>query len=225
MWTYTLLPQILNMSLTAGIVIVLVLLSPATGRRLINGSPLAFGEGDIKGRIKNVMNFKKPDPWVTAVSIVLVAALSVGFAANKASSNDIANSTQAPEVTTTQVVLYNYSGNAAKPLGESLLRYEPESEYRIPDIVAMQIFYPEGTVKLSLYCQSITGNPILLRSVDFTVENSNERKKPDIRNPDIFVWKVAIDFPYGFSGTIWAEAIDSDGKKFPSDVCKANSIL
>ncbi|MCQ1530701.1 M56 family metallopeptidase [Lutispora saccharofermentans] len=59
------------------------LLSLATGRRLINGSPLAFGEGNIKGRIKNVMNFKKPDAWVTAVSIVLVAALSVGFAANK----------------------------------------------------------------------------------------------------------------------------------------------
>lgn len=61
------------------------LLSMATGRRLINGSPLAFGEGNIKGRIKNVMNFKKPATWVIAVSVLLVAALSIGFAANKAS--------------------------------------------------------------------------------------------------------------------------------------------
>lgn len=60
------------------------LLSLATGRRLINGSPLAFGEGNIKGRIKNVMNFKKPEAWVIAVSVVLVATLTVGFAVNQA---------------------------------------------------------------------------------------------------------------------------------------------
>jgi len=58
------------------------LLSQATGRRLINGSPLAFGEGNIKERIKNVMNFKKPAAWVVAVSVLLVAALSIGFALN-----------------------------------------------------------------------------------------------------------------------------------------------
>ncbi len=62
------------------------LLSLATGRRLINGSPLAFGEGNIKERIKNVMNFKKPATWIIAVSLVLVAALSVGLAANRANS-------------------------------------------------------------------------------------------------------------------------------------------
>ncbi|NMA25848.1 MAG: hypothetical protein GX936_09315 [Clostridiales bacterium] len=60
------------------------LLSLAAGRRLINGSPLAFGEGNIKGRIKNIMNFKKPAAWVIVISILLVAALSIAFAANGA---------------------------------------------------------------------------------------------------------------------------------------------
>lgn len=64
------------------------LLSLATGRRLINGSPLAFGEGNIKGRIKNVMNFKKPAAWVIVASIVFVAALSIGFAANRATPDN-----------------------------------------------------------------------------------------------------------------------------------------
>lgn len=52
------------------------LLSLATGQRLVNGSPLAFGEGSIKGRIKNVMSFKKPEFWVLIVTaaVVLVAA-------------------------------------------------------------------------------------------------------------------------------------------------------
>jgi beta-lactamase regulating signal transducer with metallopeptidase domain len=58
------------------------LLSLATGRRLINGGPLAFGEGDIKGRITNVMNFKKPAAWIIAVAVMLVVALSIGLAAN-----------------------------------------------------------------------------------------------------------------------------------------------
>ncbi len=64
------------------------LLSLATGRRLINGSPLAFGEGNIKGRIKNVMSFKEPAAWVIVISAVLVAALSIAFAANKASDEE-----------------------------------------------------------------------------------------------------------------------------------------
>ena len=36
------------------------LLSLATGRYILNGSPLAFGEGNVRGRIKNVLNYKKP---------------------------------------------------------------------------------------------------------------------------------------------------------------------
>jgi hypothetical protein len=35
------------------------LLSLATGRKKIAGIPLAFGEGDTKSRIKNVLNYKK----------------------------------------------------------------------------------------------------------------------------------------------------------------------
>lgn len=60
------------------------LLSLATGRRLISGSPLAFGEDTIKGRIKNIMNFKKPAVWVTVVLVLLVSALSIGFAVDQA---------------------------------------------------------------------------------------------------------------------------------------------
>lgn len=36
------------------------LLTLATGRPIIGGSPLAFGEGDTKSRIKNILNYKSP---------------------------------------------------------------------------------------------------------------------------------------------------------------------
>ncbi len=58
------------------------LLSLATGRRIIGGSPLAFGEGNIKGRIKNVMNFKKPAFWIVAVAIAIVIVAGVGLLTN-----------------------------------------------------------------------------------------------------------------------------------------------
>jgi murein DD-endopeptidase MepM/ murein hydrolase activator NlpD len=61
----------------------LLLLSLATNRRIISGSPLAFGEGGIKQRIKNVLNFKKPSRVIIIAAVVLVAILSIGLAVSK----------------------------------------------------------------------------------------------------------------------------------------------
>ncbi|MEG1548780.1 MAG: DUF4825 domain-containing protein, partial [Clostridia bacterium] len=44
--------------------------------------PLAFGEGDTKSRIKNVLNYKKPAFWVIVVSVIAVVAIGVGLMAN-----------------------------------------------------------------------------------------------------------------------------------------------
>lgn len=59
-----------------------LLLSLAAPRHIINGNPLAFGEGNVGRRIKNVLNYKKPGFWVIAVSIVIVAAAGIGLMAN-----------------------------------------------------------------------------------------------------------------------------------------------
>ena len=199
------------------------LLSMATERRILGGSPLAFGEGGMKERIKNVLDFKKPSRIIIIAAVVLAVGLTVGLAVNRADKS-ARNSAEMPEVTATQVTLYRYSGDAANPLGAPLLQNGPESEVQIPDAVAIQIHYPKGTMKLSLYCQPVAGNPILLRSGDFTVENVREGMTPDIRNPDIFVWKVTDKFPNGFDGTIWAEAESASDNMFPDGV-KPNSEI
>ena len=49
-------------------------------------APLAFGESDVKERVKNVLNFKKPSQVIIILGIALVAVLSVGFAANRVSA-------------------------------------------------------------------------------------------------------------------------------------------
>lgn len=53
------------------------LLKLATGRRIIAGTPLAFGEGDTRGRIKNIANWRKPTFWVVLVAVVACIALAV----------------------------------------------------------------------------------------------------------------------------------------------------
>ena len=58
------------------------LLTLATGRRIIAGTPLAFGEGDTKGRIHNLARWKKPARWIVILSVVLCLILAVCLLTN-----------------------------------------------------------------------------------------------------------------------------------------------
>jgi beta-lactamase regulating signal transducer with metallopeptidase domain len=62
------------------------LLNLAAGRRLVGFSPLAFGEGGVKERVKNVLHFKKRSRVIMLAAVALAAVLSVGFAVNKTDS-------------------------------------------------------------------------------------------------------------------------------------------
>jgi len=53
------------------------LLSLATGRRLIAGTPLAFGEGNTKSRIKNVLKWRKPRVWMSCLAGVLCVIVAL----------------------------------------------------------------------------------------------------------------------------------------------------
>lgn len=61
----------------------LSLVRVAAGHRILNGSPLAFGEGGMKERVKNVLNFKKHSRVMIIAAIALAAVVITGFALNK----------------------------------------------------------------------------------------------------------------------------------------------
>lgn len=65
------------------------LLSLATGRSIIGGTPLAFGEGKTKGRIKNVLNYKKPGFWGILVGVIFLALISIGLTTNPMNTTNI----------------------------------------------------------------------------------------------------------------------------------------
>ncbi|MFI3238961.1 MAG: M56 family metallopeptidase, partial [Lachnospiraceae bacterium] len=58
------------------------LLKFATGKKLTLATPLAFGEGDTKDRVENVMKYKKPVVWVSAICLVLVGVVAVSLMSN-----------------------------------------------------------------------------------------------------------------------------------------------
>jgi beta-lactamase regulating signal transducer with metallopeptidase domain len=60
------------------------LLSLATGRKIVAGIPLAFGEGDTKSRIRNVLNYKKPTFWIVIALVIACIAVAVLLLANPA---------------------------------------------------------------------------------------------------------------------------------------------
>lgn len=60
------------------------LLALATGRLTIAGTPLAFGEGDPKGRIRNLLRWKRPRMWLSLVAGVACVAVIAACAANPA---------------------------------------------------------------------------------------------------------------------------------------------
>ena len=67
------------------------LLSLAMDKRIFNGSPLAFGEGNVKRRIKNVLNYRRPSLWVTVSAVIVLIGVSIGLMANpeKRDTNEI----------------------------------------------------------------------------------------------------------------------------------------
>ena len=53
------------------------LLALASGKQIPAPCPLAFDEGDAKGRIKNVLNYRRPALWIVVVSVIAVAVAAV----------------------------------------------------------------------------------------------------------------------------------------------------
>ncbi|AGA68952.1 antirepressor regulating drug resistance protein [Desulfitobacterium dichloroeliminans LMG P-21439] len=84
------------------------LLALATGRHIISGIPLAFGEGDTKSRIKNVLNYRKPTFWVIAIAVFIVVALYVGLMTNPKSSTTFNGSSYRVEEILYQAPMYSF---------------------------------------------------------------------------------------------------------------------
>ncbi len=65
------------------------LLSLATGRRIIGGTPLAFGEGDPGARIRNLAKWRKPAAGVILFAVIICAAAAACLSGERTSDDPI----------------------------------------------------------------------------------------------------------------------------------------
>jgi len=179
----------------------LSLLSLAVDRRVIGGSPLAFGEGGIKERVKNVLRFKKPSRVTIIAAAVLVAVLSLGFAMNRADDTGLFGKLR-PMTMDTVLDEPNFSGTITQIFdghitvsannGEKILASadlidvsldvklrDSVQEWAVGDVV--RVFY-DGAVMESYPAQLRTVYAIVLLERTeppraFLLENATERQK------------------------------------------------
>lgn len=78
------------------------ILKLSAGRR-ISAVPLAFGESDVKGRIKNVLNYKKPAFWVIIICSLAAVILTICLISNPKNNDGW-------DVNNAQAAIEEYSG-------------------------------------------------------------------------------------------------------------------
>lgn len=58
------------------------LINCSVPRKMISACPVAFGEDGVKGRIKSVLNYKKPAFWIILTALILCIVVAVCFLTN-----------------------------------------------------------------------------------------------------------------------------------------------
>ena len=64
------------------------LINCSAPRKMISACPLAFGEVGVKGRVKSVLNYKKPAFWIIVVAVVASIVVAVCFLTNPTTKLD-----------------------------------------------------------------------------------------------------------------------------------------
>ena len=70
------------------------LINCSVPRKMISACPLAFGEVGVKGRVKSVLNYKKPAFWIIVVAVVASIVVAVCFLTNPKQDTELGISSQ-----------------------------------------------------------------------------------------------------------------------------------
>ena len=151
------------------------LLSCAAPGRAVAACPLAFGEGNIKTRVKSALHYKKPAFWVAAAAVLAVVIVAVCFLTNPKSDIDVETllGTSSGKITRVSVAMEETSSGEeyrmSTPEIKDLLSLLDAIEYeRLGSASAMQGCYArvylgdrkEEYCELMLSEDGILANPI-----------------------------------------------------------------
>lgn len=141
----------------------LSLVRMAAQQTILNGSPLAFGEGGMKARIKNVLRFKKYPRTSILAAVSLSAVLIAGFAVNRVGEGGSDPASRVPASGTYYLVnptqkqkLERLSAVTLYDNGRAWLNTPPISSYLLPDC-AFSVSGDELTIHAVIATQAEEG--------------------------------------------------------------------
>ena len=109
------------------------LLRLATGHRFVALTPLAFGEGDTKGRVMNMAKWKKPGFWAMLCAAIVCIAVLAACATNPNETTEQAenNETTTPATEPAQNLLQITEAEADKLCADALEQLKTAESYYI----------------------------------------------------------------------------------------------
>lgn len=124
-------------------------------------SPLAFGEGNVISRIKNVLNYRKPSFWFIILAAVIVITVVISFGTDSKSPISKDN-------------LYTFNGTSFVKLGDKYFISEDTPENKQEELIYLDFLY---TVNGELHKKKdILANIEPLR---ISLENESENTDPE----------------------------------------------
>lgn len=194
------------------------LLRLATHKRLIAGMPLAFGEGETKGRVRNMARWRRPKVWVSGICAVLCLVVLAVCALNPQKSD----STPVGAVVTAEKPL-NIRAEASA-LSAVVGSYEPGTAITIlerkdgwgrtdrgwifMDYVTLSenaLFGTTGEASIGIWDLYYT---LPEGCVQMTLEASEDRDEEELREGNTVIGGVrAFKIPSDISGADWLEEL------------------
>ena len=133
------------------------LLRLATHKKIIAGMPLAFGEGDTKGRVMNMAKWKMPKLWVSLICLLMCATILVACAVNPeqedTSSNQEPVAAFSDEAINILITVFSDEVDNTAPDSTVILSVNPDLK-----IITMGTVLKDTYVSLPDYQGHITGN-------------------------------------------------------------------
>lgn len=203
------------------------LLRLATHKRLIAGMPLAFGEGETKGRVRNMARWRRPKVWVSGICAVLCLAVLAVCALNpqKSDSTPMGAVVTAEErlnirakASASSVVVGSYEHGTAITIlerkggwgrtdrGWIALDYVTLSEDSISGTTgSASISGTTGSASMGIWGLYYT---LPEGCVQVTLEASQERNEQELREGNTVIGGVrAFKIPSDISGADWLEEL------------------
>ncbi|WP_130868371.1 M56 family metallopeptidase [Intestinimonas massiliensis (ex Afouda et al. 2020)] len=179
----------------------LALLTCSVDRRTLAACPLAFGEGNVKGRIKAVLNYRRPTFWLVLAAAAVCIAAAVCFLTDPARHPTLewAQNLTADQVASVDLVVMPQSKDR---------QYKQLSPEEIPEVVEL---LNQSSGRLVKNPETLNGQSIMLY---LTLTDGSRHEVVNMGNVYLMIDGDSYDAPYDWLVT-WEDVYGAGDSPLP----------